>query len=321
MTFFLSNLFLLAGFYRATLASITPSRVSSFVNQGRSRLLPLCTLRNLVVTLSLLLNVWALRVVLPQGGSRSNAIAALSTQREQWQNTFFEAHKEATVGVEVEERVKALTAELELWEGMIRNFLGVWSMILAEKPWEEPPEGWESIDYAASDTGGKVVGRLSAPTYSKPGQLVSTDMCHLLGYKSEIGARTLAITPGPKAPGKCWPMHGTSGSLTVTLSNSIRPTSVTIEHIPSENSTAPKRFRVLGWTIHCDVNEPLRIHSKEVLMYDIHAPEPVQTFELDWGWMVDTTNTVTLEVLDNWGNTEFTCMYGFGVHGKKIDDV
>lgn len=178
------------------------------------------------------------------------------------------------------------------------------------------------IDYAASATGGTVVDKLSSPTYSQPGQLFSTDWFHWWGYKTEIGPRQLAITPGHKKPGDCWPLQGTGGHLSVKLAEAIVPTSVTIDHIPREiskmPSTAPQHFRVMGRATQDPDEEPLQLHSEDFFTYDIGALRPVQTFALDGGEGKGMEMAVvTLEVLNNWGNLEYTCLYRFRVHGGK----
>ncbi len=185
------------------------------------------------------------------------------------------------------------------------------------------------IDYAAEASGGKVVPHLSSPTYSSPRQLVPTDFLHSFGANAHIGKRDGVIKPGVKTLGDCWPLQGRSGFLTVQLETALNVSHVSVEHVAKGVTkypgTAPRRFRVLGRKSTHMAEQPLVLHSRENFVYDIYADRLVQTFALDQGMDggkegggEEGFGVVTLEVLDNWGNNEYTCLYRLRVHGVPV---
>uniref|UniRef100_A0A3Q2LNC3 Sad1 and UNC84 domain containing 2 n=1 Tax=Equus caballus TaxID=9796 RepID=A0A3Q2LNC3_HORSE len=117
-------------------------------------------------------------------------------------------------------------------------------------------------------------------------------------------------------PGNCWAFQGPQGFAVVRLSARIRPTAVTLEHVPkslSPNSTissAPKDFAIFGF------DEDLQQEGTLLgqFTYDQDG-EPIQTFYFQDPKMA-TYQVVELRILTNWGHPEYTCIYRFRVHGE-----
>nr|XP_025037863.1 SUN domain-containing protein 3-like isoform X2 [Pelodiscus sinensis] len=119
-------------------------------------------------------------------------------------------------------------------------------------------------------------------------------------------------------PGNCWAFQGSQGQVVIRLPEKIYPTAVTIQHIskaisPSGDVTsAPKDFAV------CGLNEET---GKETLLgtfiYD-SGKESIQTFQLE-GELSKSFVYIKFNVLSNWGNAEYTCVYRVRVHGKRTN--
>jgi len=152
-------------------------------------------------------------------------------------------------------------------------------------------------DYAVALSGGKIIK--SSPTYKNEwwNLFIKTQQSEVI------------LDPDVNV-GNCWPMKGSTGSVTIQLAKTIIPTAVSLEHVSSKIAhnidTAPQQFRVLG------INQ----FSEEVLLgifkYEIEGKQ-IQTFELK--------NTkqyayIKLEILSNYGSKEYTCIYRFRVHAN-----
>ncbi|NXU07468.1 SUN2 protein, partial [Buphagus erythrorhynchus] len=117
-------------------------------------------------------------------------------------------------------------------------------------------------------------------------------------------------------PGNCWAFRGSQGFAVIRLSGIIRPTAVTLEHIPKALSpqgtipSAPKDFAVYHLTPEKKMG-PLGSLS-------LREPTGLRFFFslLPKGDSVGTYQLVELRVLSNWGHPEYTCIYRFRVHGE-----
>ncbi|NXS14534.1 SUN2 protein, partial [Neodrepanis coruscans] len=112
-------------------------------------------------------------------------------------------------------------------------------------------------------------------------------------------------------PGNCWAFRGSQGFAVIRLSSIIRPTAVTLEHIPKALSpqgtipSAPKDFTVYHlrrkWGLWA-------LASSQGLTFYFHL--------FPKGDSMGTYQLVELRVLSNWGHPEYTCIYRFRVHGE-----
>ncbi|PIL31026.1 hypothetical protein GSI_05720 [Ganoderma sinense ZZ0214-1] len=149
--------------------------------------------------------------------------------------------------------------------------------------------------------------------------------------------------------GNCWSIPGTNGQLGFRLATMIRPTHVSIDHIPTEIaadiSRAPREVALWGgvdgpyedilrnFTYSRRVNlptlygrsAPFTTHGYNFTLlahfeYDIRAPTHIQTFRL-LPYVVESDmvfGVVVLEILSNWGGKS-TCLYRVRVHGEVAD--
>ncbi|KAF3853035.1 hypothetical protein F7725_013723 [Dissostichus mawsoni] len=115
----------------------------------------------------------------------------------------------------------------------------------------------------------------------------------------------------PRAPAPSY--RGSSGVLVLRLSMSVSPSSFSLEHVPrslspsGSSSSAPRDFRVYG--LQDEEEEEGKLGSFRYDQTESSADEQ------NGSWF----QVVELQVLSNWGNPEYTCLYRFRVHGSPAD--
>ncbi|XP_032122556.1 SUN domain-containing protein 2 [Sapajus apella] len=167
-------------------------------------------------------------------------------------------------------------------------------------------------DYALESGGASVISTRCSETYETKTALLS-----LFGIPLWYHSQSPRVILQPDVyPGNCWAFQGPQGFAVVRLSARIRPTAVTLEHVPkalSPNSTissAPKDFAIFGFDE--DLQQEGTLLGK--FTYDQDG-EPIQTFHFQ-APMMATYQVVELRILTNWGHPEYTCIYRFRVHGE-----
>uniref|UniRef100_A0A8B9SQX7 Sad1 and UNC84 domain containing 2 n=1 Tax=Anas platyrhynchos TaxID=8839 RepID=A0A8B9SQX7_ANAPL len=162
------------------------------------------------------------------------------------------------------------------------------------------------VDYALESAGASVINTRCSETYETKTALLS-----LFGIPLWYQSQSPRVILQPDVnPGNCWAFRGSQGFAVIRLSSPIRPTAVTLEHIPRALSpqgiipSAPKDFSPHG-------SEGLLLGR---FTYNQDG-NPIQTFLLE-GDAVGTFQLVELRVLSNWGHPEYTCIYRFRVHGE-----
>lgn len=184
-------------------------------------------------------------------------------------------------------------------------------------------------DYALESVGGSVLCS-SATYYTTTGPLVSFFGIPLW-YSSHTPREV--IRPDVNV-GRCWPMEGHKGYVKIQLRQPVVVKEVTLEHIPKElspldgdRSSAAKDFLVIGQ--EKDITSPEVILGK--FTYDLGGL-PIQNFKIydpsclertmsSWTWCEANTRVfrvVTLKILNNNGNPDYTCIYRFRVHGEPF---
>ncbi|NXT94917.1 SUN2 protein, partial [Anhinga rufa] len=168
------------------------------------------------------------------------------------------------------------------------------------------------VDYALESAGASVINTRCSETYETRTALLS-----LFGIPLWYQSQSPRVILQPDVnPGNCWAFRGSQGFAVIRLSGIIRPTAVTLEHIPKALSpqgtipSAPKDFAVYGLKEEGE-EEGLLLGQ---FTYN-HDGDPIQTFYLE-GDTLGTYQLVELRVLSNWGHPEYTCIYRFRVHGE-----
>ncbi|NXD63205.1 SUN2 protein, partial [Eolophus roseicapillus] len=168
------------------------------------------------------------------------------------------------------------------------------------------------VDYALESAGASVINTRCSETYETRTALLS-----LFGIPLWYHSQSPRVILQPDVnPGNCWAFRGSQGFAVIRLSSIIRPTAVTLEHIPKALSpkgtipSAPKDFAVYGLKEEGE-EEGLLLGQ---FTYN-HNGNPIQTFYFEDD-TIGTYQLVELRVLSNWGHLEYTCIYRFRVHGE-----
>ncbi|XP_026335398.2 SUN domain-containing protein 2 isoform X2 [Ursus arctos] len=254
---------------------------------------------------------WVGQFLLRGGGTRTGLI-----QREELQGQLQKleskilAHVAEMQGKSASEAAASLGLTLQK-EGVIGVTEEVQHIVnQALKRYSEDRIGM--VDYALESGGASVISTRCSETYETKTALLS-----LFGIPLWYHSQSPRVILQPDVhPGNCWAFQGPQGFAVVRLSARIRPTAVTLEHVPkslSPNSTissAPKDFSIFGF------DEDLQQEGTLLgqFTYDQDG-EPIQTFYFQDTKMA-TYQVVELRILTNWGHPEYTCIYRFRVHGE-----
>lgn len=168
------------------------------------------------------------------------------------------------------------------------------------------------VDYALESAGASVINTRCSETYETKTALLS-----LFGIPLWYHSQSPRVILQPDVnPGNCWAFRGSQGFAVIRLSSLIRPTAVTLEHVPKALSpqgtipSAPKDFTVYG--LKEEREEEGLLLGRFTYNQD---GDPIQTFYIK-GDDVGAFQLVELRVLSNWGHPEYTCIYRFRVHGE-----
>uniref|UniRef100_A0A7S2TEI3 SUN domain-containing protein n=1 Tax=Lotharella oceanica TaxID=641309 RepID=A0A7S2TEI3_9EUKA len=141
-------------------------------------------------------------------------------------------------------------------------------------------------------------------------------------FTSKRGARSRRKSPKvvlqPSSnPGDCWTMTGQSGHVSVKLNKLLKVTNVSIQHIsdqiaPKYGSTI-KEFRIWGRAEALGDTEDYLMGS---FSYQKTSSFRIPTIQFATFKESEWLDTVTLEVLQNWGEPTYTCIYRFRIHGE-----
>lgn len=175
-------------------------------------------------------------------------------------------------------------------------------------------DGIGLVDYALESAGASVISTRCSETYETKTALLS-----LFGIPLWYHSQSPRVVIQPDVlPGNCWAFRGSHGFVVIELASRIRPTAVTLEHIPKSISpmgkidSAPRDFAVYG--LDNDSQEEGTLLGR--FTYDQDG-DPLQTYQLKADQM-GSFGLVEFRVLSNWGHPEYTCVYRFRVHGEPV---
>ncbi|XP_077595117.1 uncharacterized protein LOC144211613 isoform X2 [Stigmatopora nigra] len=195
-------------------------------------------------------------------------------------------------------------------------------------------------DYALESGGGTILSTRCSETYKTKAALIS-----LFGIPLWYFSQSPRVVIQPNVqPGNCWAFQGNKGFLVIRLSMNIIPTAFSLEHIPKALApsgtlrSAPRDFQVYVRIRKtkcvpsfksvctcfeiCQLLQGLDDSTQErgtllgSYIYDEDG-EALQTFyvtENERAFQI-----IEVQVLSNWGHSEYTCMYRFRVHGSPSD--
>ncbi|XP_075908730.1 SUN domain-containing protein 1 isoform X3 [Petromyzon marinus] len=169
------------------------------------------------------------------------------------------------------------------------------------------------FDFALESAGGTVISVRCSEAYSQQIALIT-----LFGVPLWYTSQSPRVIIQPDVyPGDCWAFKGSRGYVAIKLSDTIYPSDFTLEHIPralsptGDITSAPKDFAVYG------LDEEIQQEGYLLgqYMYDKHG-DPLQMFHMSNSTVAHPFGIVELRILSNWGNSEYTCIYRFRVHGE-----
>ncbi|KZS99573.1 uncharacterized protein LAESUDRAFT_765389 [Laetiporus sulphureus 93-53] len=180
----------------------------------------------------------------------------------------------------------------------------------------------------------QVVDSLTSETYRIPERLDVGLFQWILGLKVARPNPAAVVLRNALRFGECWPMDGPSGHLGLQLVQAMHIAKIIVRHVPLEMAedirTAPRMAILWGLSEEITVlptEHPSRATHISTLParlslangtqmlplafinYDIHSSSYTQTFDTDVRYQHKTFKLVVLEILDNWGVEDLTCLY------------
>ncbi|CAM5080852.1 unnamed protein product [Natator depressus] len=250
---------------------------------------------------------------------REDGVGSLVLQREELQDQLRKLERKILARVSEDQRMSARDAKASI--GVALQQEGVTGVTeeqvhlivnQALKRYSEDRTGM--VDYALESGGASVISTRCSETYETKTALIS-----LFGIPLWYHSQSPRVILQPDVnPGNCWAFRGSQGFAVIRLSSHIRPTAVTLEHVPKALlpldtiPSAPKDFAVFG------LDEEGQQEGIVLGQFTYNQDgDPIQTFHLE-GEDVGTFQVVELRILSNWGHPEYTCIYRFRVHGEPV---
>ena len=211
-------------------------------------------------------------------------------------------------------------------------------------------------DYALSSTGALINPYLTSPTYTRKPlswSIGKKTLSWLLGGKGTLSGNPPVMVLHPQStPGSCWAFKGSNGHLGVRLSRPILPTDITVEHVSEDMAmdltSAPRDIEVWATVPHSlvdnlqalarnlssqkfpqssDIDSFSMAYKTPIIRiasftYDIKSGHSIQSFPITVP--IRRLNVVSQQLvfrfLNNWGNSNFTCVYRVQAHGIDTGD-
>eukprot|EP00948_MAST-09A_sp_MAST-9A-sp1_P000516 g516.t1 len=180
-------------------------------------------------------------------------------------------------------------------------------------------------DFALIRGGAKVIkdfsNTLTSPTFYYPKNMDILERIGVVtGILNTVNRVERMLIPGNDL-GNCWAMKGRSGNVTIELPAMIDINAFSLEHASSlvtyHVNTAPKQCNVYGLKHPAATSERVLLASFNYsISPDAH---PVQTAPV----LHESSASfkyVQLEILSNYGNKDYTCVYRFRVHGSLLEE-
>ncbi|XP_047215641.1 SUN domain-containing protein 3-like isoform X2 [Girardinichthys multiradiatus] len=167
-------------------------------------------------------------------------------------------------------------------------------------------------NFALESQGARILHQRTSDTYQR------VEAWHWFGlpiWRLAVGPKIVIQGKSHLLPGQCWAFAGSQGHLSIALSHKVSISHVSMGHIPKmvsptgSISSAPREFSVYG-------NKDLEDEESLLgtFLYDEDG-DHLQTFKLP-DRKAGSFRFMRLQVNSNWGHPEYTCLYGFRVHGK-----
>ncbi|XP_075689678.1 SUN domain-containing protein 2 [Rhinoderma darwinii] len=272
-------------------------------------------LRGVKEEVQLLFPTWLLRNTEKQNGG-SESLSKKFLRRDELEKYLVELERKILSGVAADRNLWASQAYVNIDRELQASGL---SGVSREEVYEIVNRALQRysedriglVDYALESSGASILNTRCSETYETKTALIS-----LFGVPLWYQSQSPRVILQPDSnPGNCWAFRGSQGYAVIRLSSRIRPTAVTLDHIPrslspkSTISSAPKDFSVYGLE---EETQKEGVHLGN-FTYNQNG-NPIQTFPFK-GENISTFDLVELRIQNNWGHPEYTCIYRFRVHG------
>ncbi|KAF2816237.1 uncharacterized protein BDZ99DRAFT_566086 [Mytilinidion resinicola] len=201
----------------------------------------------------------------------------------------------------------------------------------------------KTVNFFSPGLGAKIIPRLTSPTLTRDVSWKAIAFKFLL-WAPPRHAPITALERWEEAS-DCWCTAASStkqSQLAVNMAIPIFPTRVTIENIPKEGTlnwkSAPKDVELWVEIDDPDRREAVEISFNELhkpcqgsgpgskyvcigtMMYDIHGPNHVQTFDLELDLKAHDVQVerAIVRVIETWGS-DYTCLYRIRMHGEHLE--
>jgi SUN domain-containing protein 1/2 len=181
------------------------------------------------------------------------------------------------------------------------------------------------IDYAVKAAGGRVV--VSSPTFHLHHALAQRSGGNIMNWIRNFNTPPHVTVVDNVLEevvhlGECWPMQGSNGFVIIKVVQPLFLSHVSIEHvsrhIAHDPTSMPKAFEVRGLP-----NESNLSHAEKLSTF-VYSDEStaVQTFPVTSGYnkgsgySSSAYSLFKVDVLSNYGNSDYTCIYRIRIHGK-----
>ncbi|KAM4568298.1 SUN domain-containing protein 1-like [Fundulus diaphanus] len=167
-------------------------------------------------------------------------------------------------------------------------------------------------NFALESLQARILHQMTSDTYQSR---ETRSLCGLAIRRPAVGPTIVIQGKSHLLPGQCWAFAGSQGRLSIALPYKVSISHVTLAHIPKMLSptgtipSAPKEFSVYGKNDLADEGSLLG-----TFLYNEDGDQ-LQTFKLP-DHKIGAFTYISLQVKSNWGHSEYTCLYGFRVHGK-----
>ena len=166
------------------------------------------------------------------------------------------------------------------------------------------------LNYALLSLGARVLPYLTSGTFRRTSDNIFMEAMRM----GARGKPPQIVLIAENSAGNCWAFTGPSGTLTISLAQSIIPSEFAIAHLEKlhglDRGSAPKDILVYGMKRPEEEGELLA-----TFRYDLDG-DAVQRFPAS-RISEEKLSFVQLRILSNWGNKEFTCLYQFMVFANE----
>jgi len=173
-------------------------------------------------------------------------------------------------------------------------------------------------DYALNLAGATVLTSLTSPAYYRP--ITQRSVLDLLALRSDVAMPPEVALSPDNQPGNCYALSKPTGTLAVRLAAPLLVSHVTIDHISPAIAynigSAPRRIQLWGYADANGSGERVDLGIVEYIYDAEQTFNTAQTFEAAHDAPIAA---VAFEVLSNYGNEQFTCLYRVRVHGTPAE--